>query len=144
MSRRFSIFLLITTISFTLVGCESKTKVVEKEVNKYNELVEGTLDSYSKSVAISKKDKDAIIKDLTEDKGIALNDKYGLERLPEEHKEAFKHPMINMDEYYTSIGATATREVILLVGSDGLVMNLILVWSDEGLIDIERRVTGNA
>lgn len=136
--------MLVCVLPVLLNGCTSMSVTnVTNEVYKYNALVKGTIDSYSESVAYSKKNKDSIIKDLTSDRGLSLNDRYKLDRLTSEQIKSFEYPMVNMDEYFTSIGASATREVILLVGSNKMVMNIILIWSGDDLLSIERRVTIN-
>lgn len=139
---RYLVFLIM--LSMSLTGCSSlSVESTKNKVDEYNKLVQGTVDSYSSSVAYSKKIKDNLIEDLTEDKGVALNERYKLDRLTDEEKKAFEHPMINMDEYFTSLGASSTREVILIVGSNKMVMNIILVWSENDLLGIERRVVKN-
>lgn len=139
---RYLVFLIM--LSMSLTGCSSlSVENTKNKVDEYNKLVQGTVDSYSSSVAYSKKIKDNLIEDLTKDKGVALNERYKLDRLTDEEKKAFEHPMINMDEYFTSLGASSTREVILIVGSNKMVMNIILVWSENDLLGIERRVVKN-
>lgn len=139
---RHLVFLIMLSIGLT--GCNSlSVENTKNKVDDYNKLVQDTINSYSSSVAYSKKTKDSIIEDLTKDTGIALNERYKLDRLTDEEKKAFEYPMINMDEYFTSLGASSTREVILIVGSNKMVMNLILVWSGDDLLSIERRVVRN-
>lgn len=127
-----------------LTGCDSlSVESTKNKVDDYNKLVQDTINSYNVSVDYSKKTKDSIIEDLTKDTGVALNERYKLDRLTAEEKKSFEYPMINMDEYFTSLGASSTREVILIVGSNKMVMNIILVWSGDDLLSIERRVVRN-
>ena len=131
-------------LAMGLTGCDSlSVESTKNKVDDYNKLVQDTINSYNVSVDYSKKTKDSIIEDLTKDTGVALNERYKLDRLTAEEKKSFEYPMINMDEYFTSLGASSTREVILIVGSNKMVMNIILVWSGDDLLSIERRVVRN-
>ncbi len=123
-----------------LTGCiqSRDISVIEQDVLDYNNTVDATLKAFASSVSKSDELKGQLIKELTTDTGIALNDKYKLKRLTEEDKRIFEYPMVTFNEKFTSYGSVGMREVIILTGSQSKQMTIILSWSNNELVGIER------
>ncbi|HFL3653872.1 TPA: hypothetical protein ACG3P3_001596 [Clostridioides difficile] len=135
----------ITIILFfvlMLTGCNKTVSldVAQSKVDNYNKLVLNTMKSYKDAYHYAKEKKD-IIKDIYEDDGIARNEKYKLDRMTEEQKNAFKiRNSVAFDKYFTSIGMTGIKEILIINGSEDYIMTIVLYWNVGSLLGIERNV----
>lgn len=140
-------FTIITGLVMTsiLSGCEifDQTKSQEKDVNDYNKQVATTITDYAASKVTAEKHKDELMNFLLKDEGFDLlaKAKYSIApALSKKQSEAFKiHNSVIFDDYYTSLGASSIREVIVIKGSK-MTMYATIIWTKDSIFSIERKV----
>jgi hypothetical protein len=144
--RKFGLVLLATSM---LTGCGilpyDALKTKEKEVTEYNTMLTKTLGSYAQNKILADSEKEKLLSFILKDEVWALASQSGitLDVLKEEELTAFKVKGIVYDEYFTSLGADALREVLIITGKDYR-MYVTVIWGKNTIHSIDRVVKKNA
>jgi len=131
-------WILLCSVMPLMVGCVGSLEEKEKEVLEYNKGVVEMYESHDKLKRMSEEKREGVLKEVLKDEGISLE--LIESRLSEEEKEIFKYGMEARSTYYTGLGSKGLREVVFITGSGGRQMYVELLWGEEGLIGIERKV----
>jgi hypothetical protein len=128
----------------TLSGCNglpSKTSdLKEKEITEYNKLVSATLNAYMSESLNADRSKSDLLLLLTKDKELSLPPSVKLPQvLSPEESVAFNTYGVIYDKYFTSVGADAVREVLVLRGN-GYSMFATVIWGKGEIQSLSRVV----
>lgn len=135
--------LIVATL---LSGCDalpfSDVNATRQRVTEYNDLVKGTLDSYTSSKVNATKQKEAMIAYVTQDKewsDVSIQTSLDVRPLTTAEKDSFELYGVVYDKFFTSIGATSLREVLVINGNDTR-MFVTIIWSGDAVVSISRVV----
>lgn len=136
---------LICLATINLISCTSVNyglKSKKEEVTNYNNLVQATMDDYSKERAYAEQVNSHILQFAIKDWDLDIMKGLTFTPLTEEEKQAFTLYAVVSDNYFTSLGSEGVREVIIINGKQKhMIVNLI--WKDNKVIDVNRRVINN-
>lgn len=135
------ITMLIGVLSL-LSGCSylvSDIDRTKKEVEEYNTLVEDTVNAYTVIRKVAETNNRGILRYVTTDKEFSFVEDLETKELTDKEKEAFKHPTVIYDKYFTSLGADAVREVLVISGKKHR-MFVTAVWNQEQIVYLDRKV----
>lgn len=139
--RRLGLAIVIVSV-LALSGCDylgSSTR--EKDVEEYNKLATETVSNYTNAKMFADKNKGDFLKYV---KGESEWEMYSdLSELSEEEKRSFEITMVWQDKYYTALGSTGVREVVILNGTDHT-MYVNIIWTDGKVVSVERVVQSHA
>lgn len=134
--RKLIVLLLIFSVLFNLTGCGYLTGRTKEMISEYNMRVENTVTTYENLKLLAKeKQEDLYLFILGE-----TNEFFGFTDIKDFNTVNISkgsHYVIRTD-YFTSLDATALREVIILSGSSLIYVEVI--WGTDGVISITRRV----
>lgn len=141
--RHKKYFMILILIVPLISGCGllplNDTETKKKEVEQYNKMVEETLNSYVDMQIVAEKEKESMLKFVTKDSEWSWSDSYKVKALTPEELDAFQIYSIVYDEYFTSLGASAVREVIIISGYKHR-MYVTIIWGQDGILSIDREV----
>lgn len=127
-----------------LSGCsvspEFDLQAKKQEIEEYNRLVDSTLEAYKDSRTFAELNKEDLIEYLTKDTEWGLLPSENKPNtMTEEELKAFRVHGVIHDEYFTSLGATSVREVIILSGM-GYNLFATILWDEDEIISISREI----
>lgn len=142
-------FLLLFLLVGALSGCgvlfvDKSAKLAD--VEEQNALVQSTLSAFNDSKSFALQFRDTLIpllvKNFTADDlgrlGLST-DLNNVVPLSDEELEAFRVYVVVHDEFYTSLGADTTREIILIKG-DSKMLYVTAIWGVDSLKMLTREV----
>lgn len=132
--------MLVLVLMLLNAGCSS-VEYREKEIEGYNKVVETTKENYEEGKKKSKEERERVIEDIVKDGEISK--KYIKDRLSEEEKEQFEVIQEVRSAYYTALGGEGVREIVFIAGKEGNLMYIELIWGEEGLRGVERKILQN-
>lgn len=137
------VILIPLVLSLALSGCSglSDADAKRKEVEEYNTLVSTTVDTFTevKTYAeTSQRDLLGYLKNNTEWDNLSAKEE-GSENVTPEVLDGFGTASVVYNDYFTSIGASAVRQVLVLRG-DGYIMYATVLWGKDEVISLTRRV----
>lgn len=130
---------------FVLSGCSdvsiSGQLVASSRVESFNNLVVNTLSYFSKSELVANKYKGDLLSFLVSDSKnpTVLKVLHDVTPLSDVEKTAFAVYSTDYDNYFTALGSTGLREVVI-ISSQGYKMYATALWNENGLYDLNRVV----
>lgn len=140
------ILLLISCLMIPLLsGCGEVSKTYElkkAEVVEYNTLVTDTLFAYGKSKVFAEANQSALEEFVFTNKYFpALVDaKFTIPNITEEEIELFNYRSILENDFFTSLGSSTVRQVMVIKGKENHLMTVKIIWSENEIIDFRREV----
>lgn len=142
--------LKITAVSLVLAtllsGCNSvpfsDVNVTKQKVAEYNELVDGTLDAYTKAKVNATDQKDSMFNYIIKDQewlGVSSQTSLNLTPLTPDQLKSFELYGVVYDKFFTSLGVTAIREVLVINGN-GYRMYVTILWGEKEVVSVSRVV----
>lgn len=137
------IALLLLTIPL-LWGCSESSKSYKElklEIDDYNTLVGDTLFAFSTLKATVKDKEDEILDYVLENVATGLvSDDLALEPLLDTELQLFGNRSIIYNDFYTALGSSTVRQVIVIKGKDEKLMSIKIIWGEDGIVDIKREL----
>lgn len=137
------IALLLLTIPL-LWGCSESSKSYKElklEIDDYNTLVGDTLFAFSTLKATVKDKEDEILDYVLENVATGLvSDDLALEPLLDTELQLFENRSIIYNDFYTALGSSTVRQVIVIKGKDEKLMSIKIIWGEDGIVDIKREL----
>jgi predicted small lipoprotein YifL len=132
---------VLGVIAASLSGCgispSSDLNVKKAEIQEWNSKTEQTIQAYEKVKSYADLQKSAMLDYVLKDTTWSIHS--GLQPLTKEQLVAFKVKSIVHDKYFTSIGANAVREVLVINGI-GQRMYVTIIWGKDSITSLERVV----
>lgn len=142
-TRRWLLFYPLLGVLF-LSGCGFTVNVAElkrEEIMRENALVESTLSSYYTNKEIAEEKKDALLRYALY--GVKSDQLFSSSFSDDGSEEALaseKDPYaIVYDKYFTALGATSLREIIVM-NFEEKVVYINALWDKEGLVWLDKKV----
>jgi hypothetical protein len=133
---------LVVVLTAFLGGCgvlpsSSDVKAKEAEVTEWNNLTQSTLDAYKKAKNFAESNKADMLNYVI--RGKNWSGHTGLVPLTEEQLKDFKVNAIVHDKYFTALGATSVREVLVINGNYRR-MFVTVIWGNDKVQSVDRVV----
>lgn len=145
MSKKTKLLVSIGIV-LTLSGCgvlsPSQIEQKQAEVDEYNKLYQETAIAYKKEKSLAVESKDNLINYLLTGKewgGITDDTMLPSTKLSDTEVEAFERNGVAKDTFFTALGASGLREVLIING-DRYRMYATVIWLDNKVYSIERKV----
>ena len=135
--------LLWLIISSSLLGgCNILDKQQDmklEEIRTHNKLVDDTVNNFAVVKNFAEGNKEGLMRFILQDELWNWGHKAELEPLTDEEKESFKIKGVVYDEFFTSLGASGVREILVINGTNHR-MYVTVIWGEEDIISLERVV----
>ena len=128
-----------------LSGCGEISKTYElkkSEIVEYNTLVTDTFFAYGKSKVFAEDNQPALEDFIFTNKYFPalVEADFTVPSISDEEIELFNYRSILENDFYTSLGSSTVRQIIVIKGKNNHLMTVKIIWSENEIVDLRREV----